>query len=143
MHFIRIIWQLLNTHRRAFVVLGLGSVAYEAVKVVGPIFVGGAIDAIAAPGGVDLLRVLAFVAGVAAVDLTAMGLDTLLDRRVLAFLYAVERDVHVAASDHALALPLAFHERERAGRLLPRINRGTTKLIEFLMDMTWQGMPTA
>ncbi|MDO8598903.1 MAG: ABC transporter ATP-binding protein [bacterium] len=142
MQLIRTIWQLLGTHRRAFVALGLGSVAYEAVKAVGPTFVGGAIDAIAAPGGVDFMRVLAFVAGVAAVDLTAMGLDTLFDRRVLSFLYSVERDVHVAASDHALTLPLSFHEREQAGRLLTRINRGTTKLIEFLMDATWQGMPT-
>jgi ABC-type multidrug transport system fused ATPase/permease subunit len=142
MKFIRTIWQLLGVHRRTFVALGLGSVAYEAVKVVGPYFVGGAIDAIASPGGVDLMRVLAFVAGVAAVDLTAMGLDVLLDRRILAFLYAVERDVHVAASDHALALPLSYHEREQAGRLLTRITRGTTKLLEFLMDATWQGMPT-
>lgn len=142
MSFTHTIWQLLGTHRRTFVALGLGSVAYEAVKVVGPYFVGGAIDAIAAPGGVDFLRVLAFVAGVAAVDLVAMGLDVLLDRRILAFLYAVERDVHVAASDHALTLPLSFHEREQAGRLLTRITRGTTKLLEFLMDATWQGMPT-
>jgi|GEM_PF-1038042 len=142
MDFFRIVWGMLGSHRRAFVWLGVGSVAYESLKAGGPYLVGAAIDAIAAPNGVNIVRALWCIAGVVGLDLVTMALDVQFDRHVLQFLYGVERDTHVAAGDHALARSLAFHEREQAGRLLTRITRGATKLLELLMDTTWQGMPT-
>jgi len=50
--------------------------------------------------------------------------------------------VSVAASDQTLALPLSYHEREPAGGLVTRIDRGTSRLVELLMDACWEGIPT-
>ncbi|MBI4142464.1 ABC transporter ATP-binding protein [Candidatus Uhrbacteria bacterium] len=142
MRFLRTVWKLLGNHRRAFVWLALGSVLYEALKACSPYLVGAAVDAIVASSGANFVRVLQCIAGVAAIDAVTTGLDVYFDRSVLKFLYGVESDVHFAANEHALARSLAFHEREQAGRLLTRIDRGSSKLLEFLMDATWQGMPT-
>lgn len=146
MSFLRTVWHLLGGHRRAFATIVAGAAAYETVKVIGPYLVGATIDAIIGAArthsAADLHRILWCIVGIAAVDHATAFIDAVFNGRILRFLYGVERDVSVAASDQTIALPLSYHEREPAGGLVTRIDRGTARLVELLVDACWEGIPT-
>ncbi|MFH1098562.1 MAG: ABC transporter ATP-binding protein [Candidatus Uhrbacteria bacterium] len=142
MQFIRVVWQLIGRHQRAFITITLGAAAYEAIKIASPYLFGKTIDTLIATNGTSISRVFALIAAIAVVDLVVMVLDLILDRRVLAFLFEIEYDVSTRAAKKVLDLSLAYHERERAGNVVTRVDRGTEKFLELINDVCWQGMPT-
>jgi glucan exporter ATP-binding protein len=105
--------------------LALANVALAAVFLLEPWLFGRLVDALATGGSPEAWHYIGWWAGVgffgvAASVLVALYADRLAHRRRLA--------ATVDFFEHALALPLAFHDRQHTGRLLRTLHAGSSNL---------------
>jgi ATP-binding cassette subfamily B protein len=108
--------------------LALANVALAAVFLLEPWLFGRVVDALAARGSPEAWHYIRWWAGVgffgvAASVLVALYADRLAHRRRLA--------ATVDFFEHALALPLAFHDRQHTGRLLRTLHAGSSNLFSM------------
>ncbi len=105
--------------------LAAANVALAAVFLIEPWLFGRVVDALAAKAGPDAWSYIFWWTGigffgVAASVLVALHADRLAHRRKLAAI--------IDFFEHALALPLAFHDRQHTGRLLRTLHSGSSNL---------------
>jgi glucan exporter ATP-binding protein len=105
--------------------LALANVALAAVFLLEPWLFGRVVDALATRGSSEAWHYIGWWAGVgffgvAASVLVALYADRLAHRRRVAAV--------VDFFEHALALPLAFHDRQHTGRLMRTLHAGSTNL---------------
>ncbi len=116
---------LLGPEKWLATALGAANVALAAVFLIEPWLFGRVVDALAAKAAADAWFYIlwwtgAGFFGVAASVLVALHADRLAHRRKLAAI--------VDFFEHALALPLAFHDRQHTGRLLRTLHSGSANL---------------
>jgi glucan exporter ATP-binding protein len=119
---------LLAPEKWLAIALAVANVALAGVFLVEPWLFGRVVDALAARATHDPWHYIAWWAGVgffgvAASVLVALYSDRLAHRRRLAAV--------VAFFEHALALPLAFHDRQHTGRLLRTLHAGSGNLFSM------------
>jgi ABC-type multidrug transport system fused ATPase/permease subunit len=143
MRFVTQLLDLLGPHRRSLARIVIGIALYEGTKIVNPFLFKEIIDTLIVSHGSAIGFVLVLIAAMFVIDLVNMGIDLVLDRVILKFLYGVEADMSCSASAKLFDLPLGYHERERAGNTITRVDRGVAKFIQLLHDSCWQGVPTS
>lgn len=122
---------LLGPEKWLAVVLALANAALAAVFLLEPWLFGRVVDALAAQAGGDAwFFILGWAAvgffGVAASVLVALHADRLAHRRKLAAI--------IDFFEHALALPLTFHDRHHTGRLLRTLHSGSANLFHVWLS---------
>ena len=122
---------LLGPEKWLAIALALANAALAAVFLLEPWLFGRVVDALAAQAGADAwFFILCWAAvgffGVAASVLVALHADRLAHRRKLAAI--------VDFFEHALALPLAFHDRHHTGRLLRTLHSGGGNLFSVWLS---------
>ncbi len=119
---------LLAPERWLATALAAANVALAVVFLLEPWLFGRVVDALAAPGPANAWRYIGWWTGVgffgvAANVLVALYSDRLAHRRRLAAV--------IDFFEHALALPLAFHDRQHTGRLLRTLHTGSSNLFHL------------
>ncbi len=119
---------LLAPERWLATALAAANVALAMVFLLEPWLFGRVVDALAAPGPANAWRYIGWWTGVgffgvAANVLVALYSDRLAHRRRLAAV--------IDFFEHALALPLAFHDRQHTGRLLRTLHTGSSNLFHL------------
>jgi ATP-binding cassette subfamily B protein len=122
---------LLGPEKWLAIALALANAALAAVFLLEPWLFGRVVDALAAQAGTDAWYFILWWAavgffGVAASVLVALHADRLAHRRKLA--------ASVDFFEHALALPLAFHDRHHTGRLLRTLHSGSGNLFHVWLS---------
>jgi ATP-binding cassette subfamily B protein len=112
-------------------ILAAANVALAAVFLIEPWLFGRVVDALAAKASSEAWLLILWWAGVgffgvAASVLVALHADRLAHRRKLAAI--------VDFFEHALALPLAFHDRQHTGRLLRTLHSGSGNLFNVWLS---------
>jgi len=122
---------LLGPEKWLAIALALANAALAAVFLLEPWLFGRVVDALAAQAGTDAWYYIMWWAavgffGVAASVLVALQADRLAHRRKLAAI--------IDFFEHALALPLAFHDRHHTGRLLRTLHSGSGNLFHVWLS---------
>ena len=122
---------LLGPEKWLAIALALANAALAAVFLLEPWLFGRVVDALAAQAGTDAWYFILWWAavgffGVAASVLVALQADRLAHRRKLAAI--------TEFFEHALALPLAFHDRHHTGRLLRTLHSGSGNLFHVWLS---------
>ena len=122
---------LLGPEKWLAIALALANAALAAVFLLEPWLFGRVVDALAAQAGTDAWYFILWWAavgffGVAASVLVALQADRLAHRRKLAAI--------IDFFEHALALPLAFHDRHHTGRLLRTLHSGSGNLFHVWLS---------
>jgi glucan exporter ATP-binding protein len=120
--------RLLGPERRLAIALAVANVALAAVFLLEPWLFGRVVDALASHGTMNAWRYMAWWVGVgffgvAANVLVSLQADRLAHRRRLAAI--------VDFFEHAIALPLSFHDQHHTGRLLRTLHTGASSLFHL------------
>lgn len=136
------LWNLLEPSRKQFKKLFVFIVLVELVSLLGPYFLKLIIDKVnnftpEEIGAILLLTLLMFMSE----EMTSV-LGYIKDRLIFKVMLDIEYYLPVQAQQKLVSLPLNYHEKENTGNKITKIERGVSKIIELLTNMSWEVVPT-
>ena len=136
------LWKLIEPSQKQIKHLLLFVFIFELSRLGGPFILKIIIDLITNFTPEDISKLLWLIVAMFAVGQTVAGLDYFLDRKIMSIINNVEKYLPISAQRKMLNLSLSYHEKENTGNKISKIDRGVTKIVEFLAAAFWDMGPT-
>jgi ATP-binding cassette, subfamily B, bacterial len=136
------LWRLLGPFQRHILVLLALTAVFELARMISPYLLKEIIDRLTDLEAGDLRVVLYLLAAILAVELSIEGFDYLREKKIFRLFFDVEADLHVKAQRKLVSLPLSFHEKEKTGNKIAKIEKGVDKILDLLTNIFWEVGPT-
>lgn len=142
MEFFKILWRLLKSFKRQFLIyLGI-VVVYEGLQIVDSYILSFVIDFIGK--GLSPRLLLAFLLGTIIFDELFMRVDRCLDMQIIArLIYPVYNYLKKSTLRRFLVMEMGWHQQQRSGALIGKVSHGTNKILDMMAGICWEFAPTA
>lgn len=141
MEFFRILWRLMKPFHRDIAIFMAVVTVYEAFQIADTYVLSFVIDFLSR--GINLSIIILFVAALLVFDLLFIRLDNVVDWLIISQLF---HPVYVyfkkVTLNKFLEMEMRWHQMQRSGSLVGKVNDGTWKILDMVMGICWEFAPT-
>lgn len=136
------LWQLIDLSHHQIKLLFGWLILFELVKLIGPYLMKLIVDGLVTFDPSKVGYLLFLIGGMFASEQLGSLFWYGKDRLIFRILLEIEYYLPVRAQQKLVSLSLSYHERENTGNKITKIQRGTDKIAELLVNMAWEVLPT-
>jgi ABC-type multidrug transport system fused ATPase/permease subunit len=136
------LWSLLEPSQKNIKGLLLVTVLFELARLIGPFLLKLIVDSLVVFSPENIPYILALIGLMFLSEELNSFISYLKDKKIFEILIDVEYYLPVNAHKKLVSLSLSYHEKENTGNKIIKIEKGVTKIIDLLANMSWEVVPT-
>lgn len=136
------LWNLLAPSQKKIKILLLITAVFQLARLIGPYLLKLVVDNLVTFSPDKIIYLLTLIGLIFLSEELNSFIWYIKDRKIFEILIGVEYYLPVNAHKKLVSLFLGYHEKENTGNKITKIERGVTKIIELLGNMSWEVVPT-
>jgi ATP-binding cassette, subfamily B, bacterial len=136
------LWNLLAASQKKIKTLLLFTVIFELARLLGPFLLKLVIDSLVNFSPEKIIYILTLIGMMFLSEELNSFIHYLKDKRIFDILIDIEYYLPINAHKKLVSLSLGYHEKENTGNKITKIERGVTKIIELIGNLSWEVVPT-
>lgn len=136
------LWELLAPSQKQIKFLAFLTALFEVARLIGPYLLKIIIDKLTTFNTEEILPIIILISLMFLSEQLNSWIHYFKDRMVFKILLDIEFYLPVNVQKKLVYLSLTYHEKENTGNKITKIERGINKIIELIVNLSWEVVPT-
>ncbi len=136
------LWRLLSPSKIDFKKILILIIIFEVLALIGPYLLKLIIDRIITFNPNEIGIVVSLIVLMFLSEQVKSGVNYFTDKISFRMLLAIEYYLPIQAQEKLVNLSLSYHEKENTGNKIIKIEKGVNKIVDFMVNLSWEVLPT-